>query len=145
MEPAYKNALPAKARELVDRIETFAQREVRVIVDPTRYVSPTDPNPTRPELDMSGGQARIFLPTTHFEPNGIVHELLHLERYWLEGIPQIVPVDRNAKNRWQFTSSIEGSLEHQVIVPREKSMGSILDHTGQRSSGLSGDGIRGRK
>jgi hypothetical protein len=123
MNPTYKTALGLNAQALVDRIEKFAEREVQVVVDPSVKVSPTDPNPTRPEAAVTEHWARITLPTPSFVPNGIVHELLHIERYWIEGIPQIEPVDQKAGNSWEITSSIENHLEHLIIVPREELYG----------------------
>ena len=123
MEPSYKETLPQNAQALVDHIEQFAGVEIHVKVDPSRPVSPTDPNPNRPELVFTATSAEIFLPTSNFSPHGIVHELLHTERYWLQGIPQVVPLDQNADNNWAITSSIENTLEHQVIVPRESAYG----------------------
>jgi hypothetical protein len=124
MKALYKDSLPATAQDLVDRIEGFAKREIEVVVDPLAEVSSTDPNPTRPAMTVTENWARITLPTPSFEPNGILHEVLHIERHWVDGIPQVEPAHPDApKNNWTVTSSIENSLEHLIIVPREEQYG----------------------
>lgn len=45
----------------------------------------------------------------------IVHELLHLRRYWVERIPQLVGIGRLGP----FASRLENLLEHVVIVPTQ--------------------------
>lgn len=123
MDAAYKNSLPVKAQSLVDTIEQFAGFPIQVIVDPSTAPKATDPNPERPMLRVTERSAAIFLPTPRFSAHGLTHELLHLQRYYLEEIPQVEPVDQSAADQWTVTSSIENTLEHQVIVPREADYG----------------------
>ncbi|EQB13871.1 hypothetical protein [Novosphingobium lindaniclasticum] len=46
----------------------------------------------------------------------VIHELLHLQRYWVEGVPQLIGGDHAMQ---QSIGLIENSLEHLVIVPRQ--------------------------
>ncbi|WP_176598289.1 MULTISPECIES: hypothetical protein [Sphingobium] len=46
----------------------------------------------------------------------VIHELLHLHRYWVEGVPQLIGLDHAMQ---QSIGLIENSLEHLVIVPRQ--------------------------
>ena len=55
--------------------------------------------------------------------HGILHELLHVQRYWVEGVPQVMPIKDAPDNNWGVTSEIENCLEHQIIVPREADYG----------------------
>lgn len=89
-----------------------------------RPVSPTDPNPNHLAADVNDRHARILIRREEdFKPEGVLHELLHIERFWKEMIPQIVPVDQGNADRWSVTGEIENSLEHLVIVPRESAFG----------------------
>lgn len=51
---------------------------------------------------------------------GVTHELLHIERYWMEHVPQLYPADRR---NWKNCAQMENALEHLVIVPREADYG----------------------
>ena len=43
----------------------------------------------------------------------MVHELLHIHRYWVETIPQLVPWpgDAMAQDTWHMTSAIENDID----------------------------------
>lgn len=51
---------------------------------------------------------------------GATHELLHLRRWWLEGVPLLYHGVSDVKARCE---QLENELEHQVIVPREADYG----------------------
>ena len=109
----------------MNEIENFAKREIQVELDP-RPVSPTEPNPDRPASQTNHNRATIFIRSEEsFQPQGILHELLHIHRYWVEAVPQVMPAkgDRNTDESWRITSQIENTLEHLVIVPREADYG----------------------
>lgn len=123
MDNAYRAQLPANVAALVTRIEDFANREIQVTVD-TRPVSETDPNPDRQAIEVTERRATIYLRRKDSFPiHGVLHELLHIERFWLEGIPQVLPLRDPDGDRLRITSSIENVLEHQIIVPREADYG----------------------
>jgi hypothetical protein len=123
MDDFFKSQLPTPVASLVDRIENFAGREIVVAVD-TRSVSPTDPNPDRLATEVTEQSAIIFIRARDsFPSHGVLHELLHIERFWIEGVPQVLPLHDENGERLQVTSSIENALEHQIIVPREADYG----------------------
>jgi hypothetical protein len=121
MEALYKAKLPPNITALVDRIESFARHEISVAVD-TRPVSPRSPNPDRLAARVTEREATILLRSSDvFPPHDVLHELLHIERLWLEGIPQVLPL--HDPELGTVTSAIENALEHLVIVPREADYG----------------------
>ena len=121
MDPFYKSRLPANIAGLVDRIEDFAKREIGVAVD-DRPVSLTSPNPDRLASNVTHESAKILLRSRDvFDPHSVLHELLHIERLWVERIPQLL-----AKYDYQLasiTGALENALEHLIIVPREADYG----------------------
>jgi len=123
MDRHYKDQLPQQVAVLIDQIEAYARREIQIAVD-TRPVSPTDPNPDRLAAEVTEQRATIYLRAPDaFPPHGVLHELLHIHRFWVDGIPQVLPVHDPDGERLQVTGSIENALEHQIIVPREAEYG----------------------
>lgn len=91
MDTFHKAQLPRGVATLVDRIESFAKREISVEVD-NRPRSPTSPNPDSLAARVTPTSATILLRSKDvFPPHDVLHELLHIERMWVEGIPQLVP------------------------------------------------------
>lgn len=123
MDTFFKTQLPPDIAKLVDDIESFARREILVEVD-TRPVSPSSPNPDRLAVHVTPTEARILLRSRDvFRPHDVLHELLHIERLWVEQIPQLLPIHDPHGNRSRIAGDIENALEHLVIVPREANYG----------------------
>jgi hypothetical protein len=54
----------------------------------------------------------------------VVHELLHVHRYWVEGVPQCQPVpEKFSPQILSYIGANENLLEHLMIVPREAEYG----------------------
>ena len=118
-----RSQLPGNVRSLMDEIEAFAQTEIAVAPNETP-ISSTDPNLTAPALAAWHDRATIYLrDLEQIDPNGILHELLHLHRFWVEGIPQVMPKSNDDDDQWNVTSFIENSLEHMIIIPKEVEYG----------------------
>jgi hypothetical protein len=123
MDTFYKAQLPRGVATLVERIESFAKREISVEVD-NRPRSPTSPNPDSLAARVTPTSAMIVLRSKDvFPPHDVLHELLHIERMWVEGIPQLVPKHDPKGTRSKIANDIENALEHLVIVPREANYG----------------------
>jgi hypothetical protein len=125
VEPQFKTRLPSAVQQLVDELERFADLPIHVAVNP-RPASPTDPNPEHLAAEVTERSATVLIRSRDAVPAyGVLHELLHVQRFWTESIPQVMPVlgDRAPSNQWQVTSDIENALEHIVIVPREAEYG----------------------
>jgi len=107
---------------LVKEIESFSGKEITLHQN-SAPVSPTDPNPEAMSRCVSESRAEIYYRNTNVDMHGFVHELLHIRRWWLEGIPQILPAIGSDDSNVTVTSQIENSLEHLVIVPQEEDFG----------------------
>lgn len=123
MDTFYKAQLPSGVATLVDRIESFAKREISVEVD-NRPRSPTSPNPDSLAARVTPTSATILLRSKDVFPlHDVLHELLHIERLWVEEIPQLVPRHDPKGTRSKIATDIENALEHLIIVPREANYG----------------------
>jgi hypothetical protein len=70
---------------------------------------------------VNESQAQLLLPAPQYFPHGsVLHELLHIRRFLLDGVAQLTVCD----NYWEpelargFTD-LDNNLEHLVIVPEE--------------------------
>jgi len=116
MDAKFKSLLPENVRSLVDEIETFSETEISVTQD-TTPPSPTLVGGHSISTTVNETEAVIFYhEEAHLIPYALLHELLHIHRYWVEMVPQLLPC-RNG-NRVKITSQIENVLEHLIIVPK---------------------------
>lgn len=122
MEQKYLDQLPAKSASLLKEIEEHSGREVHVLPNPYP-VGLTDPNPTGMACMVDESGARIFLRNESLDAHSFTHELLHIHRYWVRQIPQVVPVSDPNGTNIRVTSSIENAIEHLIIVPEEEQYG----------------------
>jgi hypothetical protein len=123
MDVFYKGQLPGAVATLVDRIESFTKREISVEID-SRPVSTTSPNPDRLAARITPTEAAIVLRSRDvFPAHAVLHELLHIERMWVERVPQLLPIHDPRGTRIKIATDIENALEHLVIVPREADYG----------------------
>jgi hypothetical protein len=114
--------MPSNAIALLDEIETYTG----VHVDFAPYTFPLRSNsfnPKAPASIVSPEGATVYLHDfEHIDQHGVVHELLHIQRYLVEGVPMMQP-SRNAEANMTALQNIENGLEHLVIVPREATYG----------------------
>lgn len=122
METRYLNRLPDDVRALVATIEEYCGVEISVTVDPSRSCRiPNEPDPLACEVAKDGAQ--ILIPTAEVFPNAsVLHELLHIRRFLLDGVPRIVICDDYddwTPQRQTALIGLDNSLEHLLIVPEE--------------------------
>jgi len=122
MEKVYLEQISKKTALLANEIEEYSGREIQVIPNPYP-ISPTDPNPNGLACNVDEVSARIFYRVQKIDQHAFTHELLHIHRYWVRQIPQIIPVSDPAGTNIQVTSSIENTIEHLIIVPEEAQYG----------------------
>lgn len=104
MRSAVLSILPSPSRNLLDEIERFAGVEVE-FVRREEPATPTIPNPDASATEVHHDRAVISIYRDAITPDGITHELLHIHRYWIEGVPQIMQIGNNP-DHWSNTSQI---------------------------------------
>lgn len=118
-------ALSNGGKALIKRIEEFAGREVEFIdgitaEDLPKYAAPEGGGLA--SCRITEKYARVYLFGTANLTHAVTHELLHIERYWNEQIPQIESIGGN-QDDWNFTSAVESTIEHLAIIPKEQKYG----------------------
>lgn len=112
------SVLPQASRDLLDEIERFAAIDVLFAsgVEKTRRGGPSY---TAWIQDCS---ATIYIPGKAPTPEGVTHELHHIQRYWNERVPQLKPNFRT-EDDLLIAEMIENPLEHMIIIPRDRTIG----------------------
>jgi len=119
MNKRFLEILPFNLQNIVNEIESYSGVEIQVKPNPYP-VNVNDPNPNILACKITEFEIIIYYRNLdNFEAKQVAHELLHLRRYSIEKIPQILP--KNADNI-EKTSQIECALEHLVIIPIEKGL-----------------------
>lgn len=113
--------LPEKVQSLLKEVETWSALDVTITSNPNPP-DPNDPFPEGPATRFSHDSAAIYLRSADSDPHGILHELLHLKRYWIEQIPALTTTSDIAGNK-RITDQLDNELEHLVIVPLEANYG----------------------
>lgn len=68
-------------------------------------------------VDASTAIVMVKDPSS-LKPASFLHEILHLRRYYVEGIPQLI-----SNIRPNFASKTENNLEHIYVVPWQRELG----------------------
>lgn len=122
MQPEYLARLPLDISALVEEIEQASGVEITVEVDPAR-VRNIPEHPDIMACAFSPRAARLLIPAPDYFPDGsVLHELLHIRRFLVEGIPCLVDCD--AYEGWRPSiaaglTRLDNSIEHLIIVPEE--------------------------
>lgn len=122
MQPEFRNRLSADVRTLVQQTEDSAGIEITVVVDPERASgSPDEPDPMACEVDEHGAQL-LLGDAAYFPDSSVFHELQHIRRVLLEGVPRVV-VCEDFEPWWPqldtAVAQLDNNIEHLIIVPRE--------------------------
>jgi hypothetical protein len=118
MESLYLEQLGPDVRRFAGRIEQEADIEIGIRVEPARI---DRCNSLACEVDEEG--AVILVPTPgHFPDGAALHELLHIERFLVQGVPRIEACESFPD--WSpgletALRSLDNRIEHLVIVPHE--------------------------
>jgi hypothetical protein len=126
--------LPSEGAALLDEIESHAGRRVEFGPLPAPRDA-DDPDPFGPECAVTPTEAVVQFPDLdRVTPGGLVHELMHIHRYWTQGVPQLYPAN-GSQSRIRITGDIEDCLEHQVIVPQQLAFDpSQVDHWNENAA-----------
>jgi hypothetical protein len=122
MQTEYLNRLGHVVRSLVKEIEAQIGFEIIVNVDAAEeQIPPSEHRSMRCEMDEY--KAEISTASTEYFPDASVfHELQHIRRFLVEGIPKLLLCDDY--ERWEpdlekAILRLDNNLEHLVIVPIE--------------------------
>ncbi|MDH3670485.1 MAG: hypothetical protein OES46_04905 [Gammaproteobacteria bacterium] len=123
MKSSFLDKLGADIKRLVEEIEDFSSTEIQVRPTPT----PTNESAQSPKaialIASEHGATLLCRDAGDFQPQAVLHELLHLRRYWIDSVPQILPVDDPDGEKIKLANQIENTLEHLIIVPQEREYG----------------------
>ena len=122
MQQEFITRLPEWLQSMVDDTEARVGFPVDVAVDPQRARHrPGEPDALACELTHAS--ARSLLPhQDHFPAGSVLHELLHIRRCLVDGVPRVV--DCQSCEHWSppvamAMAHYDNALEHLVIVPHE--------------------------
>jgi len=122
MQPEFESRLSADVKAIVRDTERSIGTEITVVVDPKRASTSQD-EPERMACDMDAHGAQILIGTaTYFPDASVFHELQHIRRILVDGIPRIVVCEDFEPWSPQLSTAmtrLDNNLEHLVIVPME--------------------------
>jgi hypothetical protein len=111
MNRKYFDQLLPDTKELVLLIESVIEKEITV-----REVA------ERNNLGCEIDSATILTPEDRFPDSSVLHELLHIRRFKVDGIPQLAVCDTYDYSDPDFETSVtklDNNIEHLFIVPEE--------------------------
>lgn len=121
MQPEYLVQLSEPVQRLILEVE----RQGRIVIQVEPDASLNELGPLGNGLlgvEINSRRTRIYAPTNGYFPDGAVrHEVLHVRRFHVDGVPKLVLADSVAFDRGlevMFTE-IDNAIEHLVIVPEE--------------------------
>ena len=123
MESSFLEKLGADIQRLVEEIEKFASTEIQVRPTPVPTSESGQSPKTITPIASEHGATLLYRDAGDFQPQAVLHELLHLRRYWIDFVPQILPVDDPDGEKIKLANQIENTLEHIIIAPKEQSYG----------------------
>ncbi|AJX27515.1 MULTISPECIES: hypothetical protein [Burkholderia] len=115
MDDHYLRQLPDDLQTLVQGTEQQSGLVIQVEVDPARGAT------VACHVDEHGATLLVSGEES-FQPASVMHELLHIRRFLVDGVPQIVV--NEDYNDWtpeleRGLTNLDNGLEHLVIVPEE--------------------------
>lgn len=121
MRPEYLDRLSNSVQEFVREVERQAGVEIEVLPS----LKQNDRGPAGQgtlEIVINAQSIQLFAPTNGYFPDGAVrHEVLHVQRFHIEGVPKLALADEEEWDR-NFSGAmgaIDNAIEHVVIVPVE--------------------------
>lgn len=121
MQAEYLNRLSGPVKQFVFEIEGGAGLDIWVVPDFKLNFGGTS-GEGQLEVQIDSNRIMLFVPTNGYFPDGAVrHELLHIQRFHVQGIPKIALADSEP---WQQhfadgIAALDNAVEHLIIVPQE--------------------------
>ena len=113
----FRAALDPPALALMDEVEQFSGKVVGIVLEPPRTGTP-NPLAMRTHLDSQGATITIR-STEQISSHDAFHELLHIKRYWIDGIPRLVGASYLA----EVPQQLHTTLEHVAMAGSERLAG----------------------
>jgi hypothetical protein len=121
MQPEYLARLSKSVQDFILEVEQGSRVNIEVVAD--SRLNETGPlGQGQLEVCIEPRRIQLFAPTNGYFPNGAVrHEVLHIHRFHVEGVPKLVLAGWQSGNRGlaDRLTAIDNALEHLVIVPLE--------------------------
>ena len=123
VEQAFLKRLSAETQRLVREIEEFAASEIELRAAPAPSSQAVDAARSVALIASETGATLLYRGEEEFQTPAVLHELLHLRRYWIDFVPQLVPVADLQGDKTKIANQIENTLEHLIITPQEARYG----------------------
>ena len=122
MQTEYLVRLSLDIRSIAEEVERASGVEVVVRVAPERARNLTDQSaPLACEVHPNG--AELIIPTPDYFPDGsVLHELLHVRRFLVDGVPCLKVCESYEPWSPNIRTSLtyhDNCIEHLIIVPEE--------------------------
>lgn len=121
MSPEYLGRLSESVQKFIREVERQAGIEIEVLPS----LKQNDRGPTGQgilEIVINAQNIQLFAPTNGYFPDGAVrHEILHVQRFHIEGVPKLALADEEEWDRSfsEAMGALDNAIEHVVIVPVE--------------------------
>lgn len=121
MQPEYLALLSEPVQQFIFEVEEDAGVEIKVILDPNQNEGGTA-GQGKLAVNIKAQSIQLFAPTNGYFPEGAVrHEVLHVRRFHVEGVPKLALADSEEWDKGYSDSlcDLDNAIEHIVIVPVE--------------------------
>lgn len=121
MQPDHLARLSEPVQQFIREVEAGAGIEITVILDPKQNEGGTT-GQGKLAIVINAHDIQLLAPTNEYFPDGGVrHEMLHVRRIHVEGVPTLALAD---DQEWDegFSNALrdfDNAIEHIVIVPEE--------------------------
>lgn len=116
MNSKFFSRLSEPVRKLVAEMEEYAGIQVQL-----KEQSTANFDTAAGDFNCTYGKIYV-VDESVFSGETILPFLLRAKRYWIDGIPQIVPL-KNNPDKWSITASIELAVERIITIPQEAQYG----------------------
>jgi hypothetical protein len=123
MQQAFLQRLNSDTQDLVREIEVFAASEIELRAAPAPSGQTASAARAVALIASENGATLLYRGEEEFQTPAVLHELLHLRRYWIDYVPQLVPTVDPQGDKIKIASQIENALEHLIITPQEARYG----------------------
>lgn len=121
MQPEYLALLSESVQQFILEVEEGAGVDIKVVPDPKQNEGGTT-GQGKLAVNINAQRIQLFAPTNGYFPDGAVrHEVLHVQRFHVEGVPKLVLADSEEwdKGFSDALVNLDNAIEHVVIVPME--------------------------